>query len=400
MAIRIWQFATAMILLAPAAQAEVVTEWNEKAQDYVVAQKLPAPRAGRITAMVQIAVFEALNSITPRYQPYLAKLPATGTENPDAAAAAAAAGVLMRLDPAGAEKVRSDLELYIAFLQPGAATEAGLKLGDAAAAAIVAVRANDGADAPERYRPKTAPGVYFPTAPMAVPHWPGVRPFAISSATAFRPAPPPKLTSKTWKADLAEIREYGSLKSTKRSPQQTEDAKFWLTVGPQAYMQVSRQFVAAKGLSGVDAARFIALAEIARADAILAVFDAKYHYNFWRPVTAVRVTFPTDDDWLPIDATPAHPEYPCAHCVSSASIAAVAQKEFGSDTVAEFSANSPTAPGVVHKWTSLKAFSNEVSEARIWAGFHYRFSTQAGEDMGSRIGQYVATNIMQPVAAK
>lgn len=400
MAIRIWQFACAVAALATAAQAEVVTEWNEKAQNYVVERKLPAPRAGRDTAMVQIAVFEALNSITPRYRPYLAKLPATGTENPDAAAAAAAAGVLMRVDPAGAEKIRGDLELYVAFLQPGAATEAGLKLGDAAAAAIVAARANDGADAIERYRPKTAPGVYFPTAPMAVPHWPGVRPFAISGATAYRPVPPPKLTSKTWKADLAEIRQYGSLNSKSRSPQQTENAKFWLTVGPQAYMQVSRHFVAANGLTGVDAARFMALAEIARADSLLAVFDAKYHYNFWRPVTAVRVTFPADDDWLPIDATPAHPEYPCAHCVSSASIAAVAQTVFGSDTVAEFSANSPTAPGITHKWTSLKAFSTEVSEARIWAGFHYRFSAKVGEDMGTKIGKYVAANIMQPVPAK
>jgi hypothetical protein len=400
MVVRRWQLALAVALFATSAKAEVVSEWNQKAESFVVEHKLPAPRAGRITAMVQIAVFEALNSITPRYRPYIAKLPANGSENPDAAAAAAAAGVMIRLDPANADKIRSELDLYVAFLQPGAATEAGLKLGDAAAAAIVAARANDGSDAIERYRPKTAPGVYIPTAPLAVPHWPGVKPFAIPSATAFRPAPPPKLTSKTWKSDLAEIRQIGGLDSKARSAKQTEDAKFWLTVGPQAYMQVSRQFAAAKGLTGVDAARFMAVVEIARADSILAVFDAKYHYGFWRPVTAIRVSFETDDAWLPIDATPAHPEYPCAHCISSASIAAVAQKEFGGDNVPEFRATSPTAPGVVHSWTSLKAFNKEVSEARIWAGFHYRFSTRVAEDMGSKIGTYVAENIMQPVPAR
>lgn len=392
-----WQLAIVAGFFASAAHAEAVTEWNEKAEAFVVDQKLPAPRAGRATAMVQIAVFEALNSITPRYRPYLAKLPATGAENPDAAAAAAATGVLIRLYPADADKIRGDLELYLALLKPGPATEAGVQLGDAAAAAIVLARADDGANATERYRPKTAPGVYIPTAPMAVPNWPGVKPFAIPSGSAFRPAPPPKLASKGWKADLAEIREYGGLNSKSRSPKQTEDAKFWLTVGPQAYMQIERQFSAAKGLTGVDAARFMALVEIARADAILAVFDAKYHYNFWRPVTAIRVTFETDDDWLPIDATPAHPEYPCAHCISAASVAGVTQKEFGTDEMPEFHATSPSAPGVIHKWTSMKAMNKEVSEARIWAGFHYRFSTRVGEDMGYKIGSYVAENIMQPL---
>ncbi len=387
-----------LVLFATPAYADSVTEWNEKAEAFVVERKMPAPRAGRVTTMVQIAVFEALNSITPRYRPYIAKLPADGTELSDAAVAGAAAGVMMRIDPANAGKMREELDLYIAFLPPGAATQSGLKLGDAAAAAIIAARADDGADAVESYRPKTAPGVYIPTAPVAVPHWPGVKPFAIKSAAAFRPPAPPKLGSQIWKTDLAEIRDYGDIDSKLRSAKQTEDAKFWLTVGPQAYMQVSRQLASAQALTGVDAARFLAMIEIARADSILAVFDAKYHYGFWRPVTAVRVTFETESDWLPIDTTPAHPEYPCAHCIASASITGVAQKEFGTDNMTEFTATSPSAPGVVHKWTSLTAFSKEVSEARIWAGFHYRFSTRVGEDMGLKIGNYVAENIMQPIA--
>jgi hypothetical protein len=382
------------------ATADAVSDWNEKAESFVVAGKMPPPRAGRATAMVQIAVFEALNSITPRYRPYRASFPVHGNESPDAAVAAAAAGVMARLDPEKAQAIQTDLAQYVASLPPGAAREYGLKLGDAAAAAIVADRAHDGSDAPDRYRPATPPGVYVPTAPVAVPHWPGVTPFAIQSAAAFRPPPPVSLTSPTWSLDLAEIRAYGGRDSTLRSPRQSEDAKFWLTVGPQAYLQVERQIPVLRKLTGVDAARFMAVAEIARADAILAVFDAKYHYGFWRPITAVRASSEADAGWQPIDSTPAHPEYPCAHCISAASLAAVVQRAFGSDTVPELTATSPTAPGVTHRWTSLRALTREVSEARIWAGFHYRFSTRIAEDMGWKIGDYVDRNTMQPLKSR
>jgi hypothetical protein len=129
------------------------------------------------------------------------------------------------------------------------------------------------------------------------------------------------------------------------------------------------------------------------------VFDAKYHYNFWRPITAVRAGNIDDEGWMPLDNTPPHPEYPCAHCISAASLSAIARWQWGSDTMPEFSATSPTAPGITHRWTSLDAFSKEVSEARIWAGFHYRFSTRVGNEMGRKIGEYVAKNLMQPLEA-
>jgi hypothetical protein len=382
------------------ATADALDRWNEKAVAFVVARNVPPPAGGRILTMVQTAVFDALNSITPRYRPFLARLPATGTESADAATAAATAGVLSRLFPDAADAIAADLAATVAALPDGAATAAGLALGDAAAAACVSARTNDGAAAPDRYRPRTPPGVYVPTSPVAVPHWPGLKPFAIASAGAYRPGPPVALDSATWKADLQEIRTLGGRDSKARTSAQTETARFWLTVGPQAYIAVTRQLADTHGLKGVDKARFIALAEVARADSILAVFDAKYHYGFWRPVTAVRATWDEEAGWLPLDTTPPHPEYPCAHCVSAASVAAVAQAEFGSDTVARLSSTSPTAPGVTRSWTSLKAFTQEVSDARIWAGFHYRFSTRVAEDMGRRIGTYVAQTKMQPLDQK
>jgi hypothetical protein len=143
---------------------------------------------------------------------------------------------------------------------------------------------------------------------------------------------------------------------------------------------------------------------VARADALLAVLDAKFHYNFWRPVTAIRngdiddnPSTERDAAWLPIDATPPHPEYPCAHCIASASIGGVVEAVFSSADMPEVSIESPTLPGVTHRWTNVCDFYREVAEARISAGFHYRFSTKVGQDMGLRIGEYVVRSILQPV---
>jgi hypothetical protein len=161
----------------------------------------------------------------------------------------------------------------------------------------------------------------------------------------------------------------------------------------------------AKKLNLLDNARLFALAAIARADAMIAVLDAKYHYDFWRPLTAIRhgdndgnPATERDATWRPIAETPMHPEYPCAHCISATSICTVLEAVIGTAEITEVSMTSPTAKGVTHRWTSLHDFVKEVSEARIWAGFHYRFSTRVGEDMGNQIGAYIVKNFMQPVA--
>jgi hypothetical protein len=278
-------------------------------------------------------------------------------------------------------------------------------LGQAVAEKILASRSNDGANAPDTYRPRTMAGVYVPTIGTAVPHWPGVKPFALTSASQFRPAPPIALASAEWTADYNEIKDYGALASTKRTARQTEDARFWLATDGRVFYPLVRQLAAAKKLSVIDSARLYALSAVARADSLIAVFDAKYHYEFWRPVTAIRngdidgnSATERDPAWRPIDATPMHPEYPCAHCIESAALAGVIEGVFGTAEIPEVTLTSPTAPGVVHRWTNVRAFTDEVSQARIWAGFHWRFSTKVGQDMGHRIGAYVAENLMQPSA--
>jgi len=212
--------------------------------------------------------------------------------------------------------------------------------------------------------------------------------------------------SERWAADLNEIKDYGSRASAKRTARQTEDAHFWLITGPQAYDPIVRQLVATRKMSLIDSARFMALTSVAAADALIAVFDAKYHYNFWRPVTAIRngdlhgnPAIERDAIWQPIDNTPMHPEYPCAHCITASAVAGVAEEVFGTADVPEFSMTSATAPGITHRWTNLQALANEVSEARIWSGFHYRFSTQVGQEMGHKIARHVTQNVMRPTTA-
>jgi PAP2 superfamily len=165
-----------------------------------------------------------------------------------------------------------------------------------------------------------------------------------------------------------------------------------------------RQLVTAKQMSVVDSARFMALVSLGLTDSIIAVLDAKYYYNFWRPITAIRngdvdgnPATDREATWQPIAITPMHPEYPCAHCIQSGSVAAVVKAVFETEEIPEIAITSPTAPGITHRWTSMTALTEEIASARIWAGFHYRFSTRVGTQMGYRIGEYVVRTAMQPV---
>jgi hypothetical protein len=392
------------------ASANVITDWDEKA----VAVVMPAGSAGvslqvytaqRIMGMVHVAMFDAVNSIERRYQPYLVQLPTEPGTSKEAAAAAAAAAVLATIDARTAGDMKATLATYLASIpDDGAAKANGIKLGEAIAAKVLDARARDGHDAVDDYRPRTTPGVYVPTAITAASTWSKVKPFAMTTASQFRPDPPISLSSKEWATDYNEIKDYGGKSSAKRSPQQTETARFWLMVGPPAYHPFVRQLVIAKQMNVGDSARFMALAAVGLNDALIAVFDAKYHFNFWRPITAIRNGDIDDNDvtereasWLPIDNTPMHPEYPCAHCILSGTIAGVVKTSFGSDDIPEIAITSTTLPGVTHRFTNVMALADEVANARICAGFHYRFSTRVGTAMGLKIGEYAVKNVMQPV---
>jgi hypothetical protein len=404
---REWVLSVLLLVSPVPALANVITDWDEKAIGLVQTGTVPPPpTAYRVMAILHVAMFDAVNSIEPRYKPYKVRLTATPEASKEAAAAAAAATVLSKLVPGAAAVVQSSLTSYLATLPDGTAKSKGIELGQAVAAKILEARAKDGASAPDAYRPRTQPGVYIPT-PITVGWSFGkMTPFALTRPSQFRAGPPPPLKSAEWAQSYNEIKDLGAKNSTKRTDRQTEDAHFWLLVGPRASNPLPRQIVVAKNLNVLDSARFMALVSVAAADALIAVFDAKYTYEFWRPITAIRngdidgnPATERDATWQPIDVTPMHPEYPCAHCIVSSSVAAVVKGLLGDDRIPEVSLMSPFLPGVTHRFTSLRAYTDEVAYARICAGFHYRFSTVAGREMGQKIGSYVVKSVMRPTQA-
>jgi hypothetical protein len=400
---------SALLLMAPitAAAGNVITDWDEKAVSVVqTGTAPPPPTAFRTMAILHVAMFDAVNSIEPHYQPYKIRLAATPDTSKEAAAAAAAGAVLVKLVPDAAADVQSTLMSYLATLPDGEAKSRGVQLGQEVATRILGLREKDGASAPDTYRPKTKPGVYIPTPITVGSQFPNVTPFAITSPSQFRPKPPPSLKSQQWARDYNEIKDLGEKNSTRRTARQTEDARFWLLVGPRSTYPLPRQVAVASNMSVLDSARFMALVSIATMDAMIAVFDAKYKYEFWRPITAIR-NGDIDGNpatervatWQPIDVTPMHPEYPCAHCITSSAIAAAIEAVLGTEEIPEVTLTSAFAPGVTHRFTDLRAYTEEVANARIYAGFHYRSSTIIGREMGQKIGDWVVKSVMQPVQA-
>ncbi|HEX8782491.1 MAG TPA: vanadium-dependent haloperoxidase [Steroidobacteraceae bacterium] len=381
-------------------RADVITDWDAKAAAVASAAAL----GEREVTIVDLAMFDAVNSLAQKYPAYRVREGGFAGASPEAAAASAAATALASLHPEKSADFKAALAEYLTGLPaPHEAMIKGVQLGERVAQAEYQSRANDGATATDPYRPRTQPGVYVPTTTMVCPTWPMLRPFVLSRPEQFRPAPPVALSSKEWAADFNEIKTYGARDSTQRTAEQTETARFWLMTGPNVYHPIARQIDAARHLPLIDSARFMAMFAVALTDAYIAVFDAKYHYEFWRPVTAIRngdidgnPDTERDPSWQPLDATPMHPEYPCAHCILSAAAAAVIEATGGLGALPEISLTSTTAPGVTHRWSNLERFTTEVANARIWAGFHYRSSTRVGSAMGREVGHYVATHFAQP----
>ena len=380
--------AAAMLAGALCADADVVTDANTRAAE--IAAKHPAtPPAVRTMAIVQVSVFEAVSAITGRYPAFRAKVTAPPGASVEAAVASATRTALLKLMPAQQAAIDADYQAALKPLADGRAKSDGIAVGEQAAAAILASCADDGSVAPNTYQPHTTAGVYVPTMFPAVPHWGKRKPWVMASADQFRPGPPPSLTSETWKRDYAEIKALGGKNSTQRTAEQTAIAQFWEATAPVVYWPVVRSVANAPGRDVADNARLLAVAAMAMDDGLIAVFDAKYAYNFWRPVTAIRNADgdARDPGWTPFIDTPMHPEYPCAHCIVSASLGAVLSAELGTGPVPKLSSTSYTAGGAVRTWGSVGDFVQEVAVARIYDGVHYRNSSEVGTAMGKAVGE-------------
>jgi PAP2 superfamily len=394
----------ASLLAGPLAQADVVTNWNITAGDIAVAAKLLPPPAYRVMAMVQSAVYEAVNAITKRYPPDRVKLDAAPGASVEAAVAEANRATLSQLVPSQQAAIDSAYQAALSAIPTGQAKTAGLAVGEKAAAAILAWRAKDGATTGETYRPHTTAGVYVPTVIPAVPQWPQRTPWLMTSPTQFRPSPPPPLTSEVWARDYNEIKALGSKNSTRRTAEQTAIARFWEATMPPIYHGVVRSVATLPGRDVTQNARLFAAVTQAMDDALIAVIDAKYHYNLWRPITAIRNGDIDGNDaterepsWTPFIDTPMHPEYPCAHCIVSGAVGTVLHAEVGTSPMPTLTTTSVTAQGAARRWTTIDAFMQEVANARIYDGVHYRTSTEVGTAMGKQIGELaVAKSLRSP----
>lgn len=381
-------------LAIPVASADVVTDWNKVACQVVYDAKLGPPLANRSLALTQTAVFEAVNRITGRYATGKTREENAANASLEAAVAAANRAILSAAAPAQRAAIEAAYDKALAAIPDGDKKKAGIAVGERAAALVQEARHDDGAFSPEQYRPATKPGVYVPTTIPAVPQWPERKPWMLASPSQFRPGPPPKLDSALWARDYNEIKAIGAAKSATRTPEQTEIARFWEANMPSIYYGLLRSAAEQPGRDVTRNARLLEAAAQGMEDAIIAVFDAKYHYAFWRPITAIRNgdqdgndATARDASWTPFIETPMHPEYPCAHCILAATVGTILKADFGKDPMPELSTTSYTAGGVTRRWKSVEDFMQEVDDARIYDGVHYRNSTEVGTAMGRQIGE-------------
>ncbi len=377
-------------LFALPAQADAVTDWNQLADGFIAESKLGTPPAVRVMALLQTAVADAV-AATP------------DSASAEAAIAGAHRVVLAKLLPAQQAGVEAAVQAALARLPEGAAKSAGLAAGEKAAAALLARRADDNPAHPEAYRPLASPGQYVPTAAPAIPQWRERKPWLMTSASQFRPGPPPALAGERWARDFNEVRELGGRASTQRSAEQTDIARFWEYSLPAIYHGVLRSVALQPGRDLRRNARLFAAAAQAMDDSLIGVFDAKYHHHFWRPATAIRNgdqdgndATPREPGWAPLVDAPLHPEYPSGHSILASAVATVIKGDVGTNAVNGLATSSPSAKGATRQWRRLDEFVREVSMARIYGGIHFRAATEAGEAMGRQVGELAVARHLAP----
>lgn len=408
--------AFAAIAAAQPASADTVCEWIDFAQRLAGdgsaaggagSSLTPAPRdpeLSRAQTRVALAMFEALNAIDRRYQSYLNFPQGDSTASQDAAAVTAAYHVLLHFYPSQRAALDENYTIAMETTDP-LRREAGRLIGEAAARASISAGGIDPAIAQTPYRPRTALGEWVPTPlPAFQPYSIAFRPWVIPSADSVRPGPPPALSSERWARDYDEVRRLGGRDSRERTPQQTLMARYRITPD----MMPSLRYAAdASGRAPVENARMFALIAMVTDDTLMATGEAKLHYNYWRPVTAIRngesdanpATRP-DPAWEPLITTPNHPEYPCGHCSTAGAVAEVMTAEVGARPAYGVRVSSRSIPSAaVQVLPSWDAWVGEVNLSRTLGGVHYRFSNEAGEQLGRRVARMALQNVMQPLPA-
>jgi hypothetical protein len=421
---------------APALGPNAVVSWNANAGEAAIAACFLGgygPQEARMYAMMQVAVHDALNGIDRRSRPYAASLSATPGTSPEAAVAAAARDVLVSVlgslsfflpaacIEAGVASLEADYTAALGAIPNGPAKSAGVALGQAAAAAILALRSSDGFDTPlvdPNYQEGTAPGEYryTPGTPFAfAPHLgEDLAPFVLKDSSQFRPSPPYSLTGKKYAADVNEVQRLGGddvTTPTDRTDDQTQIALFWVESSPLAWNRLTRAVATAEELDLWESARLFGLLNLAMSDGYVGTWDAKYHYRFWRPVTAIRLAdidgnpaTTADPTWTPLLETPPIPDYDSGHAVEGGAAAQVLKRFFKTDDIG-FSACSFTLPAgqtcsdaspTLRHFTSFSQAADENAVSRIYVGFHFRDAVETGARHGEKIANHAVNHYLRP----
>jgi hypothetical protein len=394
-----------VVLVPQFAPADVVTDWNMTAIRASQATGQPNPMFARNMAMVHAAIYDAVNAIDRRHTAYAVDIKAEPGTSIEAAPAAAAYGVLTKLYWSQAAAFDVALEGSLATIPDGPAKADGMAVGQEVAEKLLALRQGDRSNATVTYAPKSEPGAYQLTppafAPPVLPHWGGVTPFLLKSADQLTLVGPPALDSAEFANDLNEVKALGAKHGSTRTRDQTDAARLWIASPPVTDNEVARQLSTHKGLSVVDNARLFALLNMAGADAYIACWDAKYRYHYWRPVTAIRdadrahnMGITADPKWEPLMPTPAHPEYPSGRTSYTSATARVLLEFFGDEV--SVSLTNP-AVKVTRTYHSLAKMGQEVENARVWGGMHYRTAVAHGSELGRTVADYGLKNYLQPV---
>jgi hypothetical protein len=401
---------SAVLMLSMATlRADVVLDWNAIALKTTAAAPFNPPVETRSLAIVHAAMFDAVNSIIGEFNSYAVEFSAPKGASPEAAAAAAAHFVLVQLYSSQQAMLDAAYQASLTAIPDGTAKTDGIAVGESVAAQILALRANDGADtaisAP--YTPGAQPGDWIPTPPTfhpaLDPGWGTVHPFLLREASQFRSGPPPALTSAQYTRDFNEMKEIGSLTSSTRTSAQTDLAHFWVSTAPQNWNPVARQVAIGRALTLSQNARLLALLNLAGADAFIASWDAKFTYNQWRPVTAIRAAdtdgnpdTTADPAWTPLLVTPPFPDYIAGHTTYAGAAKEVLEHVFGRTPGIAVKLTSATAPGVTETYTTFEDIADGVVDARVWGGIHWRTSSVRGERVGEQIGRFAVDHFLKP----
>ena len=388
------------LVLAGAVRADEVTDWHEHMLVALANGGGNSQIKSRNAAMVSAAVFDAVNGIERRYEPIHVPAEAPRGASKRAAAVQAAYAILLDRFSAQAGDLSAKRAASLdAIGGDGESPRRGVQWGQFVADAILKWRSTDGfTPTPPPYTGGDAPGQWRPTppagAPGAVPQFATMKPWGILSPDQFLPAGPPALDSAQYLLDYDEVRLMGSAISPHRTEDETDAARFWESAGPNAHWdRLALDLVADLDNELSENARYLATLNLAIADAVIACWNSKYTYEFWRPVTAIRLT--DDPDWTPLMSTPAHPEYTSGHSCASSAAAAVLADYFGDDT--PIMLESPAAPGWVRFYPSFSAAIDEVADARVFAGFHFRTACRDGAILGSDVAAFILENQMQRI---